>query len=103
MPHFAAKIKIDEFIQSKPELLAKTTFFYTTFYASNPKYPVSAPIEVGSVGKYMWLLPCPKETPFFAIGNHRINLGIFVEGIHSRPDLTSNGSSKCTELFTRVV
>jgi hypothetical protein len=32
-----------------------------------------------------------KETPFFAIGNHRINLGIFVEGILYRADLTSNG------------
>ena len=66
--HFAAKNKIDEFIQSKPELLAKTTFFYITFHASNLHYPVFAPIKVESVGKYIWLLPCPKETPFFAIG-----------------------------------
>lgn len=91
MPHFAAKNKIDEFIQSNPELLAKTTFFYITFYASNLQYLAFAPIKVESVGKYIWLLSCPKETPFFAIGNHRINLGILVEGILSRPDLTSNG------------
>jgi hypothetical protein len=89
--HFAAKNKIDEFIQSKPELLAKTTSFYITFYASNLQYLAFAPIKVESVGKYICLLPCTKETTFFAIGNHRINLGILVEGILSRPDLTSNG------------
>jgi hypothetical protein len=35
VPHFAAKNKIDEFIQLKPELLVKTTFFNITFYASD--------------------------------------------------------------------
>jgi hypothetical protein len=72
-------------------LLTKATFFYIMFHASNPQYPVFAPIKVESVGKYIWLLPCPKETPFFATGNHRINSRIFVESILSRPDLTSNG------------
>jgi hypothetical protein len=38
----------------------------------------------------MWFFPCPKETPFFAVGNHRINLGILVGPILSRSDLASN-------------
>jgi hypothetical protein len=61
------------------------------FYTSNLQYPVFKPIKVESAGKYIWLLPCPEETPFFAIGNRCINLGIFVEDILSRPNLSSNG------------
>jgi hypothetical protein len=60
VPHFAAKNKIDEFVQSKLELLAKMTFFHITFYASDLQYPVSEPIKVESVGKYIRLLPCPE-------------------------------------------
>lgn len=39
VPHFDAKVKVDEFIRQDKELLAKTTFLLVTFYASNLFYP----------------------------------------------------------------
>lgn len=43
VPHFEAKNKIDEYIRSQPELLAKSTFLWVTWYASNYKFPMFTP------------------------------------------------------------
>ena len=43
IPHFDAKNKIDDYIKINPSLLAKTTFLWVTFYASNYLFPVFTP------------------------------------------------------------
>src|SRR5256885_7348395 len=56
VPHFAAKDRIDDSIRSLPELLAKTTFLYVTFYASNLQYPVfglsKSKVSVNTCGSF---------------------------------------------------
>jgi hypothetical protein len=43
VPYFAAKNKIDDFIKRDADLLAKTTFFWITFYGNNFQYPMFTP------------------------------------------------------------
>jgi hypothetical protein len=43
VPHFEAKNQIDAYIKSDPELLAKTTFVWVTFFASNLFFPMFTP------------------------------------------------------------
>jgi hypothetical protein len=43
VPHFDAKNKIDEYIKSKADLYAKTTFLWITFYAQNYVFPMFTP------------------------------------------------------------
>lgn len=43
VPHFESKTKVDEFIRQDKALLAKTTFLFITFYATNILMPMLAP------------------------------------------------------------
>lgn len=43
IPHFVAKNVVDDFIKQDKSLLAKTTFFWITFYANNFQYPIFTP------------------------------------------------------------
>jgi len=44
VPHFEGKVKIDNYIKSKKDLVAKTTFLWVTWYASNMNvYPLFIP------------------------------------------------------------
>lgn len=36
----------------------------------------------------MWVQPCRSDTPITHIGDHRVNVGIFVQAIIAKPDLT---------------
>lgn len=43
VPHFEGKNQIDAYIKSDPTLLAKTTFVWVTFFASNLFFPMFTP------------------------------------------------------------
>jgi NAD(P)-dependent dehydrogenase (short-subunit alcohol dehydrogenase family) len=43
IPHFVAKNRMDERIKADPELLAKTTFLWVGWYATNIRYPIFKP------------------------------------------------------------
>lgn len=43
IPHFESKNKVEEYIRSDPNLLAKTTFLWVAFYASNYFFPMYTP------------------------------------------------------------
>lgn len=43
MPHFESKTKVDEYIRQDKELLAKTTFLFITYYATNILMPMFTP------------------------------------------------------------
>jgi hypothetical protein len=46
VPHFEAKVRVDEFIKQDKALLAKTTFLWVTFYATNLFFPIYTPIHI---------------------------------------------------------
>jgi len=89
VPHFEAKAQVDEYILSQlPELAKKTTFLWVAYYASNLKFPLFTPNLVETSGKYVWIQPVGPETRITTIGDHRVNVGMFVRAIFDKPDLT---------------
>ncbi len=91
VPHFEAKNKVDDFIKGDAPLLAKTTFLWITFYASNYYFPMYTPYHIPTAGKYIQILPTPPSVPVKTIGDARKNVGVFVKAILSNPDKTLPG------------
>jgi hypothetical protein len=88
VPHFEAKNKIDDYIKSKPELFAKTTFLWITFYGTNYVFPMFTPNFVKSSGKYVQLAVTPPTVPIRSIGDVSKNIGFFTSAILAQPQLT---------------
>lgn len=88
VPHYVGKNKIDNYIKSKTELFAKTTFLWVSYYASNMLYPFFKPFPVTTTDpkKYIQLLPVPSSTPMTLIGDTTKNVGIFVRAILDQPE-----------------
>lgn len=91
VPHFEGKNLIDAYIKQNSALLAKTTFLWNAFYASNLLFPFFKPNLVKTSGKYIWLQPTPASTAISILGDATTNIGPFVSGILKRPDLTLPG------------
>lgn len=91
IPHFEGKNIIGDYIKQNPALLAKTTFLWNTYYASNLMFPMFTPNFLKSSGKYVWLQPTPASTEIAVLGDPTTNVGPFVSGILRRPDLTLPG------------
>lgn len=87
VPHFEGKGKTNAYIQENlPDLYQKTTFCIFTIFAENMIiYPIFKPIWVESAKKYIQLWPAPPSTPYFSVGDHRTNSGIFVHAIVRSP------------------
>lgn len=88
VPHFEAKNKIDAYVKTLPELYAKTTFLWVTWYAANYSFPMFTPVLVPTSGKYLQIGPAPSSTPILSIGDARSNVGVFTNAILSQPALT---------------
>jgi NmrA-like family protein len=88
VPHFKSKNIVDDYIRSQPELLAKTTFFWVTFYTQNLNYPMYTPIFVPNAGKYIQLGVIPPDVPLKTIGDARINVGLFAKATLDQPEKT---------------
>ncbi|KAJ3455129.1 hypothetical protein MRS44_013729 [Fusarium solani] len=88
VPHYVGKNKIDDYIKSKTELFAKTTFLWVSCYASNMLYPFFKPFPVTTTDprKYIQLLPAPSSTPMKLIGDATTNVGLFVRAILDQPE-----------------
>jgi len=91
VPHFEAKNDIDRYIKSDKALLAKTTFLWITFYASNYGFPMFTPYYIPTADKYIELQDTPASTPIRSIGDPKVNIGIFVQAILAQPQKTLNG------------
>jgi hypothetical protein len=91
VPHFEAKNNINRFIQGDANLLAKTTFLWVTFYASNYYFPMFTPYEIPSAGKYIQIQDTPADVPIMTIGDARTNVGLFVRAIIEQPAKTTGG------------
>jgi hypothetical protein len=91
IPHFEAKNKVDRYIKSKPELLAKTTFFWITFYAQNFNFPMFRPYKIPTAGKYVQFQSTPEDVPIKSVGDAKVNIGLFVRAILAQPEKTLGG------------
>ena len=92
VPHFDAKNKIDAHIRSLPNLLAKTTFLWVTWYHSNYVFPMFKPYYIETAGKYIQLANYGPETPIATIGDVSVNIAPFVKAIVEQPEKTANGA-----------
>lgn len=88
VPHFEGKNKIDDYIRTLPDLLAKTTFLWITFYGSNYQFPMFTPNFVKSSGKYVQLSATGPDVPIKSIGDVTKNIGYFTSAILAQPELT---------------
>ena len=91
IPHFEAKNVIDQYIKSDAALLAKTTFLWITFYATNYGFPMYKPYEIPTAGKYIQIQDTPPDVPIKSIGDAEANVGLFVKAILAQPNKTLPG------------
>jgi len=91
IPHFEAKNDIDRYIKSDAALLAKTTFLWNAFFASNYAWPMFTPYEIPTAGKYIQIQDTPADVPIKAIGDAETNIGLFVKAILAEPNKTLPG------------
>ncbi|RFU77228.1 hypothetical protein TARUN_5009 [Trichoderma arundinaceum] len=92
-PHYESKAKVTRYIKSKPELLAKTTFVWCSYYATNFAWDALKPIYVPALGQYLQIQATPSDQPIACIGNTRSNFGIFVGAALAQPEKTRRGQT----------
>ncbi|KAJ9144408.1 NAD(P)-binding protein [Coniochaeta hoffmannii] len=92
VPHFEGKNRVDAYIRQDKALLAKTTFFWVTWYHSNYDFPMYTPFPVPSAGKYVQVTSYSPETLITTIGDVRANVGAFVRAVLDNPQKTRNGA-----------
>ncbi|KAK6615420.1 hypothetical protein ACHAPC_011034 [Botrytis cinerea] len=100
VPHFESKLMVDKYIRQNKALLAKTTFLYISFYATNFLMPMITPTLLKTTGKHVQLLPIPEDTPITTLGATTINTGIYVLAILQQPQLTLPGRTVLAETET---
>jgi hypothetical protein len=92
IPHFEAKNRVDQYIESEPELLAKTTFLWVGYYGNNvfyyPQYFINA---IGGSEHSIQLGVYGADVPLTTIGDPRVNIGRFVKAVLENPGKTLPG------------
>lgn len=92
-PHYESKAKVTRYIKSKPELLAKTTFVWCAFYATNFAWDFLKPVYFPAIGQYIQMQATSSDQPIACIGNTRSNFGAFVEAALAQPEKTRVGQT----------
>ncbi|KAK3312573.1 hypothetical protein B0H66DRAFT_401159 [Apodospora peruviana] len=93
VPHFEGKIRIDNYIRNEqPALLAKTSFFWVTFYHSNLQFPMFTPYWIPTAQKYVQFANYAADTPITTIGDVSVNISPFVKAVVEQPEKTKNGN-----------
>ncbi|KAK4141952.1 uncharacterized protein C8A04DRAFT_13661 [Dichotomopilus funicola] len=93
IPHFEGKNAVDAYIRDEqPALLAKTTFFWVTWYANNCTAPFFTPTWTASIGKHVQLGCYRPETLMHTIGDVTKNIGAFASAVVEQPDKTRGGA-----------
>ncbi|UKZ91233.1 uncharacterized protein TrAFT101_006225 [Trichoderma asperellum] len=92
-PHYDYKARATRYIKSKPELLAKTTFVWCAFYASNFAWDFLKPVYFPAIGQYVQMQATPSDQPIACIGNTRSNFGAFVGAALTQPETTRVGQT----------
>lgn len=92
-PHYESKARVTRYIKPKPELLAKTTFVWCAFYASNFAWDFLKPVYFPAIGQYVQMQATTSDQPIACIGNTRFNFGAFVEAALAQPETTRVGQT----------
>lgn len=92
-PHYDSKARVTRYIKSKPELLAKTTFVWCAYYATNLGWDFIKPVYFPAIGHYIQIQATPSDQPIACIGNTRSNFGAFVEAALAQPEKTRSGQT----------
>lgn len=92
-PHYDSKARVTRYIKSKLELLAKTTFLWCAFYATNLASGFLKPIYFPAIGQYIQMQATPSDQPIACIGDTRSNFGAFVEAALAQPEKTRVGQT----------
>jgi len=102
VPHFEGKNVIDAYIRDKePALLAKTTFFWVTWYHANYTFPMFKPYWIGTAGKHIQFANYPPDIPINTIGDVSENIGAFAKAAVEQPEKTLNGATVLASTETR--
>ena len=91
--NFDGKGEVNKYIQSVPELLAKTTFLVIGWYDVNFQYPAFTPIWVPTADKYAIIGDYPADAAIITIGDVVQNLVPFIRAIVAQPGKTKNGAT----------
>lgn len=89
IPYYESKNRVDDYIRAKPELLAKTTFLWIGWYASNLMFPWNKPFEFPTEDGsklHVQMLSVTPSVKFPLAGDEKTNTGLFVKAILARPD-----------------
>ncbi|KAM3157083.1 hypothetical protein ABEW05_002415 [Botrytis cinerea] len=100
--HFESKLIVDKYIRQNKVLLAKTTFLYISFYATNFLMPIITPTLLKTIGKHVQLLPIPEDIPIIIFGATMINIGIYVFAILQQPQFILSGRIVFAEIETFI-
>ncbi|KUI52594.1 NmrA-like family domain-containing protein 1 [Cytospora mali] len=99
VPHAKSKADVDLHIrQNLPDLAAKTTFFWITFYHTNILFPVFQPLFVESANAWLQIQIQDPDTPVLTIGDIRANAGKFFEAIIQQREKTTGGKVVLAEV-----
>ncbi|KAH6662631.1 hypothetical protein F5X68DRAFT_178120 [Plectosphaerella plurivora] len=94
VPYYDSKNRIDDHVRSIPALLAKTTFLWIGWYASNMEYPWNKPTQIATEDgskSYVMLLSAPASVKIPMAGDQRINTGLLAKAIFGQPEKTLGG------------
>lgn len=102
VPQFDSKAEVDNYIKSKPELLAKTTFLWVGSYSGRNLFgPPFSPHHLKSIDTYLCIRPVSASTLLPLAGEVSVNIGVFVKAIVSNPSKTLGKYVICkTEVMT---
>lgn len=92
VPHFEGKNRIDAYIREHEQaLLAKTTFFWVTWYHANYTFPMFTPYHIPTADKYVQFANYAADMPIRTIGDVSKNVGAFAKAVVEQPAKTQNG------------
>ncbi|KAK3067595.1 hypothetical protein LTR53_015451 [Teratosphaeriaceae sp. CCFEE 6253] len=93
VPHYEGKNRVEDYIKSLPELVAKTTFLLVPWYAQNIFYPFYQPFAIPTADPdtLYQVQATGASVPWKVAGDISVNLGLFVRAILEQPDKTLPG------------
>jgi len=78
-------------VASLPNLLAKSTFLWVTWYHSNYVFSMFKPYFIETAGKCIQLANYAPDTPITTIGDVSVNIALFVRAIVEQGATTKGG------------
>ncbi|KAI1332122.1 hypothetical protein F5Y16DRAFT_214195 [Xylariaceae sp. FL0255] len=90
--NYVGKTRVDEYIRTQPDLMAKTTLLLIAQYAKNLMYAPLSVYQLPQAGSWAQFTTHPPETPIWWIGDVTKNLTFFIKPILDQADRTRGGA-----------